>query len=221
MSSRWSPWGDHPKNHHLRVMRFSFYRGQSLRETVNPKPREGFIPACCSPKAWALNCSPWHITGHKWAFTGINPDSRSAINEDPPLKSSAKSWKPPRSWGVGPCAHTQCRSLHPSFFFLLSPPSTPAAHSLLGYASTLCRTAVSPPLERAAKSNTRQDTAFAKIPFRGVRRDICCVRFLCAGRARAESAPETEAAFFSFTPFLCAPLLFCFQASWTELQEQM
>lgn len=143
------------------------------------------------------------------------------MNEDPPLKSSAKSWKPPRSWGVGPCAHTQRSFPHPSFFFLLSPPSTPAAHSLLGYASTLCRMAVSPPLERAAKSNTRQDTAFAKIPFRGVHKDICCVCFLCTGRARAESAPETEAAFFSFTPFLCALLLFCFQASWTELQEQM
>ena len=110
---------------------------------------------------------------------------------------------------MGPCTHTLCGFLHPSFFFPLSPPLTPAVHSLLGYASTLCRMAMSPWLERTAKSNTCKDTAFAKIPFRGARRDICCVRFLCTGRVWAESAPETEAAFFSFSLLFCV-LLSCF-----------
>lgn len=123
---------------------------------------------------------------------------------------------------MGPCTHTQCGFLHPSFFFLLSLPLTPAVHSLFGYASTLCRMATSPWLARTAKSNSCKDTVFAKIPFWGAHRDICCVRFLCTGRVQAESAPETEAAFFSFSLlFFCVPLLFCSQASWTELQERM
>lgn len=147
-----------------------------------------------------------------------DPDSRSATNEDPPLKSSAQPWILSRTWDVCPCTYTQCGFLHPRFFFLLSPPLTPAVHSLLGYASTLCRMATSPWLERAAKSNTCKDTAFAKIPFWETPRDTRCVRVLCPGRLQAESAPETEAAFFSLSLlFFCAPLLFCFQASWTEL----
>lgn len=51
-----------------------------------------------------------------------NLDSRSAINEDPPLKSLAKSWKLSHTRDMGPCAHTQCGFLHPSLFFLPSPP---------------------------------------------------------------------------------------------------
>ena len=82
-------------------------------------------------------------------------------------------------------------------------------HSLLGHASPLCRTALSPWLGRAAKSNTCKDTEFAKIPFWGARMDICCICCLCAGRVQAQSAPETEAAFFSFS-FFFSVLLSCF-----------
>lgn len=66
-----------------------------------------------------------------------------------------------------------------------------------------------PRLERAAKSNTCKETASVKIPLWVARRDICCVRFPCTGRAWAESAPETEAAFFlPLSPFYA--LLSCF-----------
>lgn len=121
---------------------------------------------------------------------------------------------------MGSCSSTQCSSLHPGLFVLLSPPRAPAVHSLPGDASTLCRMATSPRLERAAKSNTFKDTALAKILFRGAHGDICCVCVLHTGGLWAESAPETDAAFFSLSlSFFSVPLLFCFLASWTELQE--
>lgn len=148
-----------------------------------------------------------------------NLDSRSAINEDPPLKSLAKSWKLSHTRDMGPCAHTQCGFLHPSLFFLPSPSLDSRSSQLTWLCQHPLQNGSAEWRARGLKGQLKATHTKVQHLQKSLSEElirIFAVSAFFTQRERGQSQHQRQKLHFSlshFFFFLHAPLSFCFQTS--------